>query len=100
MSSQKELIKWSQHKFDMKKLFLRQKCPNGVKRRAFAKNRCHRNKPLCFLGLKTKQAPEFLDLENALWAWFCRKTKHADITGDLLKMRALRIAAELELLWI
>ena len=50
------------------------------------------------LSMKTKQAPEFLDLENALWAWFRRnETKHAAITGDLLKMKALRIAAELEL---
>jgi hypothetical protein len=50
------------------------------------------------LNIKTKQAPEFLELENSLWAWLRRnETKHAANTGDLLKMKALRIAAELQL---
>jgi hypothetical protein len=33
---------------------------------------------------------EFPELENQLWAWFrLNETKHAAITGDLLKIKAL-----------
>jgi hypothetical protein len=50
------------------------------------------------LSMKTKHAPEFLELENQFWAWFRRnETKHAAITEDLLKMKALRLSAELKL---
>jgi hypothetical protein len=43
--------------------------------------------------MKTKHAPEFLELENQLWAWFRRnESKHAAITEDLLKMKALCLA--------
>ena len=48
--------------------------------------------------MKTKHAPEFIELENQLWAWFRRnETKHAAITGDLLKFKALHLAGELKL---
>ena len=48
--------------------------------------------------MKTKNAPEFIELENQLWAWYRRnETKHAAITGDLLKLKALRLAGELKL---
>ena len=50
------------------------------------------------LSMKTKHAPEFIELENQLWAWFRRnETKHAAITGDLLKFNALHLAGELKL---
>jgi hypothetical protein len=50
------------------------------------------------LSMKTKHATDFPELENQLWAWFCRnETKQAAITGDLLKIKALRLAGELNL---
>ncbi len=50
------------------------------------------------LNMKTKHAPEFLELENQLWAWFRQnESKHAAITGNLLKMKALLLAGALQL---
>ena len=50
------------------------------------------------LNMKTKHSPEFLELENQLWAWFRRnESKHAAITGDLLKIKALRLAGDLNI---
>ncbi len=48
--------------------------------------------------MKTKHAQEFLELENQWWPLFRQnETKHAAITGQLLKIKALCISAELNL---
>ena len=97
LMNQQELIDWSYRKFDLKKSLSKGAMSNLIKDKERLLKVAAKETSQHVLSMKTKHEPEFLDLENELWAWFRRnETKHAAITGDLLKMKALRIAAELK----
>ena len=96
--TQQDLIAWSRHKFSLEDPVSKGAMSALFKDKERLLKVAGTETSHYVLSMKTKHAPEFPELENQLWAWFRRnETKQAAITGDLLKIKALRLAGELNL---